>query len=174
MQKEIKTGNEYCNDLETRYLERMRTNLLKYYQEELGLSDVERRIQTRINRERGKYHIKLAKLVDIKNKTLLDVGSGWGEYVIEAHKMGAIAHGIEPDEDRLETSSAYYKDCTFKRGYAEYIPFEDNFFDIIICCYVLEHISNVKKSIQEMIRVLKPGGILYLAVPNYLYPYEGH
>lgn len=43
--------------------------------------------------------------------------------------------------------------------------FEDNFFDVIICSHVLEHIKDDRKAIHELFRVLKQKGIAFLQVP---------
>jgi ubiquinone/menaquinone biosynthesis C-methylase UbiE len=40
------------------------------------------------------------------------------------------------------------------------LPFEDNQYDVILCNHVLEHIPDDTKAMQELYRVLKPGGIL--------------
>jgi SAM-dependent methyltransferase len=45
------------------------------------------------------------------------------------------------------------------------LPFEDKRFDAIICVHVLEHIPDNKKTMQEILRVLKPGGWAVLQVP---------
>lgn len=42
---------------------------------------------------------------------------------------------------------------------------EDNFFDVIICNHVLEHIEDDRKAMSELFRVLKPGGEAILQVP---------
>jgi SAM-dependent methyltransferase len=46
------------------------------------------------------------------------------------------------------------------------LPFEDNNFDIILCNHVLEHIPNDKKAMQELFRVLKPGGWGVFQIPQ--------
>jgi 2-polyprenyl-3-methyl-5-hydroxy-6-metoxy-1,4-benzoquinol methylase len=61
-----------------------------------------------------------------------------------------------------------------KQSYSENIPFKDNFFDIIICFTVLEHVNNVEKSITEMHRTTNVGGIIMIETPNYLFPEEQH
>ncbi|MDB4037141.1 methyltransferase domain-containing protein [Polaribacter sp.] len=46
------------------------------------------------------------------------------------------------------------------------LPFKENEFDIVFCNHVLEHISNDKKAMQELYRVLKPGGFGIFQIPQ--------
>lgn len=46
------------------------------------------------------------------------------------------------------------------------LPFEDNSFDFILCNHVLEHIPDDKKAMQELYRVLQPGGTAILQIPQ--------
>ncbi len=46
------------------------------------------------------------------------------------------------------------------------LPFQDNQYDVIFCNHVLEHIPNDTKAMQELYRVLKPGGIAILQIPQ--------
>jgi SAM-dependent methyltransferase len=46
------------------------------------------------------------------------------------------------------------------------LPFEDNQYDVILCNHVLEHIPDDTKAMQELLRVLKPGGIAILQIPQ--------
>ena len=68
-------------------------------------------------------------------------------------------------------SEAEYYDADIDPQRAKYlvditnITFVDNFFDYIFCIHVLEHIPNDRKALGELFRVLKPGGVAYLAVP---------
>lgn len=48
------------------------------------------------------------------------------------------------------------------------LPFDDNMYDVILCNHVLEHIPDDKKAMQELFRVLKPGGMAILQVPQEL------
>lgn len=48
------------------------------------------------------------------------------------------------------------------------LPFSDNFFDLVICSEVLEHIQDHKTAVSEAVRVLKPGKTLAISVPRYL------
>lgn len=54
------------------------------------------------------------------------------------------------------------------------LPYKDNFFEYIICDNVIEHVQDVKGSISEMLRVLKPNGVIRLTLPDYYGSYEVH
>jgi len=45
------------------------------------------------------------------------------------------------------------------------IPFNDNYFDIVMCCHILEHVPNLEKGLSEIYRVLKKGGFAILQTP---------
>ncbi len=45
------------------------------------------------------------------------------------------------------------------------LPWEDESFDVVLACHVVEHLSNLKFAFAEMKRILKPGGFLYIGVP---------
>jgi len=72
----------------------------------------------------------------------------------------------------------YYCGDKYEKGYDNYyysrdviqiditnIQYDDNIFDVIICNHVLEHVSDDKKALKELFRVLKPGGWAILQVP---------
>jgi SAM-dependent methyltransferase len=46
------------------------------------------------------------------------------------------------------------------------LPFQDNTYDFILCNHVLEHIPNDRKAMQELYRILKPGGTAILQIPQ--------
>ena len=48
------------------------------------------------------------------------------------------------------------------------MPFKDNFFDVVVCAWVLEHLSDPNKAFKEIYRVLKPGGKVIFITPNAL------
>lgn len=57
---------------------------------------------------------------------------------------------------------------------AEDLAFKDNTFDIVIMIEVLEHVIDDERVINEIYRVLKPGGKLIVTAPNKLFPFETH
>jgi SAM-dependent methyltransferase len=46
-------------------------------------------------------------------------------------------------------------------------PFDDNAFDIVIAEHVLEHLGDLIRVVEELHRILKPGGLLYVEVPHF-------
>jgi len=53
-------------------------------------------------------------------------------------------------------------------GDALNLPFKDHSFNRIICAEVMEHVKDPDQGIEEMVRVLKPGGLLAVTVPTYV------
>lgn len=156
------------------------SNLTKYYEEDLSLKNNERRIDERLKRVRAKNTIKLLKRnnIDIRNKTILDLGCGWGEFTKELLDAGAKkVVGIEPDRDRLEIAknimSSYGSKAVLKYGFGEEMEYKEK-FDIIINYTVIEHTQEPYKVLHNCLRALKKKGVMFLLHPNYLVPYESH
>lgn len=116
------------------------------------------------------------------DKTVLEVGCGFGGGVLKLWQVGAKAYGLDINPDAIEIAKLILKDESKERisgnifciAVGENIPFKNNTFDIVFSINVLEHVQNPTKVIRESVRVLKPGGFLFIHAPNYLYPYEGH
>lgn len=73
-----------------------------------------------------------------------------------------------------EVSERCQFDCI---GEGQPLPVPDNRFDLCMCCSVLEYVPELasrKFCVQEMARVIAPGGVLFMSVPNRLYPIEIH
>lgn len=165
--------------LETEFEERMKENFKKLYHDQLGLKDWRLLAGKKIKGEQANDLIELLeRYIGLENKKILDVGSGWGEFVASVNLHGAKAFGIEPDEEEIKLSKMRLMikklDNTVFMGVGENLPFKDNIFDIVCCYSVLEHVQNRTKVIDEMVRVLKKGGFCHITAPNYLFPREAH
>lgn len=125
-------------------------------------------IKDRINKA-NKIITILKEFKDIKNTSILDIGVGSGVITHELSKYCKKMDGIDVTDDRI-----IKKDYNFKIVKGTKLPFRDNVFDIIVSNHVIEHIKNQKNHIDEIYRVLKPKGILYLATPNKYWPIEVH
>ncbi len=105
------------------------------------------------------------QLGEIQGKTILDFGSGEGITADHFAKDNEVI-AIEPDEDMLEHA---WRDHTYRQivgDVSALSEFADAAFDIVLCHNVLEYIDDKKSVVQELTRVLKPGGILSIAKHN--------
>ncbi|MCD4832075.1 MAG: class I SAM-dependent methyltransferase [Anaerohalosphaeraceae bacterium] len=160
----------------------IKKHLKHYYWDCLGLYDWKSRIEARKDElARAKLGLKVIEQVasfDISDKKMLDVGCGWGGNVVAAVQMGAVVTGCDVDEDVLEVAGLRAKINgvlpELIQAPAENLPFADNEFDYVQSICVLEHVRDVSKSVNEMVRVLKPGGVGFVQVPNYWLPIEPH
>ncbi len=131
-----------------------------------------------------KSEVSKHELIEFKGKKLLEIGAGVGTFLITARtKYDIEAFGVEPSKDEFspfnEISQSLLEEYNLPkdmivRGFAENLPFDDNSFDLIYSTNVLEHVQDPKLTLEESIRVLKPGGYLQFVVPNYFSFWEGH
>lgn len=98
---------------------------------------------------------------------VLDVGAGRGR-VQEMNFKGQVKKiiGIDPDP-RVKENPLIDEGY---EGLADHMPFfEDNFFDVVFCDNVLEHVEFPDRFYKEIARVLKPGGFFISKTPNRFY-----
>jgi len=100
------------------------------------------------------------------SKDVLEVGCGTGLLLLTLSNKGKRVFGLDMSDEAIKfCESRGLKDI--RLGEATAMPFEDHMFDAVFCLDVLEHISDDKKALEEMERVLKPGGIMILFVPAF-------
>lgn len=119
------------------------------------------------------YASELQRLGPLETLRVLDDGCGNGRLVDELHAMGVDAWGIDPGSrnERWETRSAPER---LSRGDGLALPYADASFDAVISSGVLEHVGEFMpdrrnqraRYVAEALRVLRPGGLLFLAHPN--------
>jgi len=101
--KYANNGIDAQDKIKRNFVERMRQNLKKLYYDQLGLLDWEQRAKSRIEGKIGESYAKeIEKHIKLRNKRVLDVGCGWGEFIVSANMRGAEAVGIEPDKEQVE------------------------------------------------------------------------
>ncbi|RJO60538.1 class I SAM-dependent methyltransferase [candidate division WS5 bacterium] len=108
---------------------------------------------------------------DLEGKDILDIGCGYGWFELNALNRGVSKiTAMEVTENDLKTIKTEIKDkkVDFRVGSATKLPFEDNKFDTAVCWEVVEHIPKNEENIMlnEIHRVLKSNGVLYLTAPN--------
>jgi 2-polyprenyl-3-methyl-5-hydroxy-6-metoxy-1,4-benzoquinol methylase len=95
---------------------------------------------------------------------LLDVGCGDGERVDWYQARGFEAYGVEISGRAVE--NARKLGLRVEQGILSDANYPDGFFDVIVMAHVLEHTHSPQAYLQECFRILKPGGVLAVAVPN--------
>ncbi len=112
----------------------------------------------------------------IKNLTVLDIGASTGIIDNYLSKYFKKVVGTDIDKDAILFAKKNFKgkNLVFKVEDAMKLSFKKNYFDIVICTHVYEHVPSLKKLFDEIYRVLKPQGVCYLAAQNKLWPLEAH
>ena len=105
-----------------------------------------------------------------KKNTLLDIGTGRGEFLQGFSECGLNTFGV----DQFDVVKDYFPEnkitiCDLEN---EKLPFEDNYFDVVFSKSVIEHFYHPEKLAKEMLRVLKPGGIAITLTPDWHYNYR--
>jgi SAM-dependent methyltransferase len=110
---------------------------------------------------------------------VLDMGCGAGRHAFEMYKRGADVIAFDQDADELATVREWFAamrdagevpagaEADVKEGDALSLPFADGEFDRIVAAEVLEHIPADIQAIEELVRVLRPGGTLAVSVPRW-------
>jgi 2-polyprenyl-6-hydroxyphenyl methylase / 3-demethylubiquinone-9 3-methyltransferase len=106
----------------------------------------------------------LAQLkIEPQSKRALDVGCGGGVLAEEFAAMGFTVTGLDPSDQSLEAARAHAAqsglNIDYRFGYGDKLPFENESFEVVYCCDVLEHIQNWDAVIGEVARVLKRSGV---------------
>jgi len=118
----------------------------------------------------GSHRLWKKKFVEIvnpkKNEIIIDVGSGTGDIAknILKTKFNGELHLLDLNSQMLNISKPTFinnKNVYFHQGNAEDLKFKKNTFDKYIIAFSLRNITNIEKSIEEALRVLKPGGIYF-------------
>lgn len=113
----------------------------------------------------------LLKYSSLRGKSILDLGCGFGAYSKFAMSSGAdLVVGLDINQRFLKNG----KSAEMVEASGDSIPFKDSCFDVVLMIEVLEHLPDEKKALLEVRRILKNGGLLFITVPNKLYPFETH
>lgn len=176
------TSNEsFKNSLRGYVGELQRECVLK--DKEYSKAKIEARAEEQFYLEKNSNFVeKLEKVIgQVKNKKILEIGSGSGWRSVSMALAGADVCGVEPVPQGVQASkyrSERYQSLTykpdFKQGIAEKLPFGDKSFDVVVSFQVIEHVKNIDTAFEEMYRVLKDGGVVYLETGNSLWPREEH
>lgn len=118
--------------------------------------------QSKVRYNLEPFIIDFAKFDEYKGKKVLEIGVGLGADHQKFAEAGAILTGIDLTKRAIEHTTQRFKvfglNSDLKVGDAENLPFEDNSFDLVYSWGVLHHSPDTPKCINEVFRLLKPGG----------------
>jgi ubiquinone/menaquinone biosynthesis C-methylase UbiE len=113
---------------------------------------------------------------------VLDMASGCGSFVINGLRNGRDVWGIEPEDWKLEyfrrkVASLDLPPASSNRvvkSFGETLPFDDGTFDVATSYQTIEHVADVGACLDELLRVVKPGGVVHVSSPDYDSFFEPH
>jgi len=108
----------------------------------------------------------LGSYARLENALVLDVGAGTGDFVRAFGAAGAHCVGLDLDKGPPDTTRVI--------GDAQALPLRTGSVDVCFSSNVLEHVPEPWRMAAEMVRVTRPGGLVYLAFTNWLSPWGGH
>lgn len=136
---------------------------------------------------------QLSRYRDLAGLTVLDIGGGGGYFTEAFSAAGARSVLVEPDAGHHHpgASPSEEPESVFERheqavrsgrlapgrtvsadGYR--LPFADGLADLAFSSNVLEHVADGERFVREMVRVTKPGGLIYLSFTAWFSPWGGH
>ena len=116
----------------------------------------------------GAHRLWKKELIDLMNiqltDTIIDVGSGTGDLIdliLNKKKINSI-YSIDLNDEMLQYGKKRFKNKNvhFVKANAENLPFKNNFFEYIVS-FCLRNVTDIKKALNEALRILKPGGTFY-------------
>lgn len=148
-------------------------DMSKYYESEdyISHTDAKRNFFEKIYHLVRDYSLKQkAKLIQkhvskFANEygSVLDIGCGTGDFLKIMQSQGWDVTGYEPNLKAAKITKS--KDINLMNDLS-YIP--DGYYDVITMWHALEHVYDVQHQIKELHRMLKPDGVLIIAVPNFM------
>jgi SAM-dependent methyltransferase len=144
-------------DVDTQYVERDTAALVEVYSKISASPSVRLQWRERLD--------LLDRAMPTRGR-LLDFGCGFGGFLEAAQRHGWDAHGVELGAWAGEAAAARGVP-NLHVGYIEDMSFEPGSFDVVHSSQVFEHLPHPGNELATLGRLLRPGGILYLDVPNY-------
>lgn len=152
------SADNYANDFGLQWKQFPKTQLDSYTGSDLSASRLSRCIHS--------------ELSSLKGKVVLEAGSGAGRFTELLIRYGAVVHSFDysaaVEANALNNGAG--DQLTLVQADIRHIPFQDNFYDLVLCLGVLQHTPDPEESISSLWRMVKPGG--NLAVDHYLFKWR--
>lgn len=115
---------------------------------------------------------QVASYAELDGAIVADVGGGAGLFTAEFRARGAECYLFEVDRAEMLSQGQPVPGAVLADGY--WLPLADGSADICFSSNVLEHVADPMGLIDEMIRVARPGGLIYASFTNWYSPWGGH
>ena len=105
-------------------------------------------------------------LGDVQELSVADIGCGTGRHTLHLLEAGAKVTATDFSAEMMAQAIEKTKNQDVRfvtHDLRERFPFDNDAFDRILCCLVLEHISDLDPVMEEMARICKPGGFLHIS-----------
>lgn len=129
----------------------------------LAAQDYDKRENYLNSFEQGKL---LPLLGDVTGKKVLDVGAGTGRIAVQLSKLGAAVTALDISEEMLKVLAKKDTHILTVLHDAEDLPFDKDTFDSVVANFLVVHLKNPERFLDEVYRVLKPGGLLVVTNIN--------
>lgn len=115
------------------------------------------------------YIPKLVEFQKVKNQKVLEIGCGQGTDLLQFAKYGAEVYGVDLTEAAIHKTRDIFKlyglGVKLNTINAENMSlFDDNYFDVVYSFGVIHHTPNTEEIIEEIHRIIKPGGQTYIMI----------
>ncbi len=141
-------------------------DLLMYYPKEYY--DVEENVKIELNQKSRRSREIIIRRIQkyFKSGLMLDIGSGTGRLLKTAKAFGFQVEGIELSKESVDFGRRIW-DLNIIEGDFESINFPTNHYDVVTMIHVFEHLRDPIKSLKKLYEIIRPGGLLVIAVPNF-------
>ena len=126
-------------------------------------------IKEYLSRERVKFFNDIENDVDYHDQDrVLDAGCGHGYLLasINQREVKTVLYGCDISKNSEEQVRKFIPSAKFSLCSLYDMPYEDDFFDLVFCTEVIEHLSSPCEAISELFRVLAPKGRLIVTIPE--------
>lgn len=112
------------------------------------------------------YNTLLQLVKPLEVRRVLDTGCGEGFSLnkLSEEKIAASLQGIDNSKEAISLGKKLFPNLKLQLGSIYELPYEDDYFDLVLCTEVLEHVDNPQKALHELMRV--SGKYLLISVPN--------
>ena len=114
------------------------------------------------------YDLLLREITLTSGAAVLDVGCGTGAFLKKLSDTCPLAgFGVDLEKNMIEEARKKHPQMDFQEASCDSVPHDDSSFDAMVSCMAYHHFENKDGFAKEASRLLKPGGVVYIADPRF-------